>query len=75
MLHSTSFSSLRLTKLFIQSFIVLIVLNFLALFGSDIATLLFHQPTEKNEAFIFFGFIFWLIFAFKNKRYQKHPSH
>lgn len=69
-----SYSTIRLPKLLFHSFLVLVLMNFLALFVHDLINLLFHYRTEKSDTLILIIFLFWLRFALNNQRYQKHTS-
>lgn len=68
------YTTIRFPKLLIHSFLVLVLMNFLALVGHDLATLLFHHRFEKNDSLILVLFLIWLMFALHNPRYQKHTS-
>lgn len=68
------YTTIRFLKLLIHSFLVLVLMNFLALVGHDLATLLFHHRFEKSDSLILVLFLIWLMFALHNPRYQKHTS-
>lgn len=65
---------IRFPKLIIYSILLMVVLTFMSLFGSDIATWLLGKPIKVSSGLVTLLVLIWVFFALQSKRYKKQET-
>lgn len=66
-------SEVKLSKLFIHSIILMIMLTLLVLFSTDVVGLIVGHLIEKNTDYVTPIMLIWIFFALQSNKYRK-PS-
>lgn len=67
-------SMIRFPKLIIHSILLVVVLTFMSLFGSDIAGWLLGRPIEFSSGLVTLIVLIWAFFALQSKKYKKQVN-
>lgn len=65
---------IRFPKLIIHSILLMVVLTFISLFGSDIAGWLLGKPIESSSGLVTLLVLIWAFFALQSKKYKKQED-
>lgn len=66
---------IRFPKLIIHSILLMVVLTFMSLFGSDIAGWLLGKPIEVGSGLVTLLVLIWVFFALQSNKYKKQEFH
>lgn len=63
--------TVRLSKLFFHSILLMIILTLLSLFVTDLISLAIGYRIEKDTSYVSVFVLIWVLFALQNNRYKK----